>query len=524
MKAQQLKNAILQLAIQGKLVPQDPNDEPASVLFEKIQAEKEKLIAEGKIKKTKKTSDKRPLDVEVDFPFEIPDSWEWVRLGELFEITSSKRVLQSQWKTSGIPFYRAREIVSLKKGQELKDPIFIDINTYNESTSISGKPEIGDLLVTGVGTLGQYLVVKDDTPFYFKDGNVVWFKNNSKIYIEYICKYMDSKFFIDSIYSSSQGTTVGTFTIINAKTMLVPFPPLNEQKRIVAKIEELLPFIEEYDKKEQKLTTLNQQFPDQLKKSILQAAIQGQLVAQDPNDEPASELIKRIQAEKERLISEKKIKKPKVKSEIAVRDGLPYEIINGIERCIADELPFEIPESWCWVRLGDIFEINSGLTFSKADLISKNIDSVRVLRGGNIKDSNINLLDNDLYLSKAKIKNDEYYLREFDILTPSVTSLENVGKFGLYREEGEKASFGGFVFCLRSLTKVSENNIFYIFYILQSGYIISKMKSLTRKSGQAFYNLGKENFKQILIPIPPLNEQKRIVRKIEEVFSHIQSL
>ena len=183
MKAQQLKNAILQLAIQGKLVPQDPNDEPASVLFEKIQAEKEKLIAEGKIKKTKKTSDKRPLDVEVDFPFEIPDSWEWVRLGELFEITSSKRVLQSQWKTSGIPFYRAREIVSLKKGQELKDPIFIDINTYNESISISGKPEIGDLLVTGVGTLGQYLVVKDDTPFYFKDGNVVWFKNNSKIYI-----------------------------------------------------------------------------------------------------------------------------------------------------------------------------------------------------------------------------------------------------------------------------------------------------------------------------------------------------
>ena len=115
MKAQQLKNAILQLAIQGKLVPQDPNDEPASVLFEKIQAEKEKLIAEGKIKKTKKTSDKRPLDVEVDFPFEIPDSWEWVRLGELFEITSSKRVLQSQWKTSGIPFYLAREILSLKK-------------------------------------------------------------------------------------------------------------------------------------------------------------------------------------------------------------------------------------------------------------------------------------------------------------------------------------------------------------------------------------------------------------------------
>ena len=141
---------------------------------------------------------------------------------------------------------------------------------------------------------------------------------------------------------------------------LIPLPPLNEQKRIVAKIEELLPFIEEYDKKEQKLTTLNQQFPDQLKKSILQAAIQGQLVAQDPNDEPASELIKRIQAEKERLISEKKIKKPKVKSEIVVRDGLSYEIVNGVERCITDELPFEIPESWCWVRLNDYLDVRDG--------------------------------------------------------------------------------------------------------------------------------------------------------------------
>lgn len=257
MKAQQLKNAILQLAIQGKLVPQDPNDEPASELIKFIQAEKERLISEKKIKKPKVKSEiviRDGLPYEIvngverciadELPFEIPESWCWVRLGELFEITSSKRVLQSQWKTSGIPFYRAREIVSLKKGQELKDPIFIDINTYNESISISGKPEIGDLLVTGVGTLGQYLVVKDDTPFYFKDGNVVWFKNNSKIYIEYICKYMDSKFFIDSIYSSSQGTTVGTFTIINAKTMLVPIPPLNEQKRIVQKIEEVFSHIE----------------------------------------------------------------------------------------------------------------------------------------------------------------------------------------------------------------------------------------------------------------------------------------
>ena len=523
MKAQQLKNAILQLAIQGKLVPQDPNDEPTSVLFEKIQAEKEKLIAEGKIKKTKKMSDKRPLDVEDDFPFEIPKNWVWVTLDDLgfykkgpFGSSLTKSMFVPKGENT-IKVYEQKN--AIKKDCNIGEYYIKEEYFLNKLTSFEVFPN--DVIVSCAGTIGETFVMPGHMEKGIINQALMKMTITNRIDINYFLIYFD---FIlkNSAKKYSSGSAIKNippFEIL--KSLRVSLPPLNEQKRIVAKIEELLPFINEYDKKEQKLTTLNQQFPDQLKKSILQAAIQGQLVAQDPNDEPASELIKRIQAEKERLISEKKIKKPKVKSEIAVRDGLPYEIINGVERCIADELPFEIPESWCWVRLGDIFEINSGLTFSKADLISKNIDSVRVLRGGNIKDSNINLLDNDLYLSKAKIKNDEYYLREFDILTPSVTSLENVGKFGLYREEGEKASFGGFVFCLRSLTKVSENNIF---YILQSGYIISKMKSLTRKSGQAFYNLGKENFKQILIPIPPLNEQKRIVRKIEEVFSHIQSL
>ena len=512
MKAQQLKNAILQLAIQGKLVPQDPNDEPASVLFEKIQAEKEKLIAEGKIKKTKKTSDKRPLDVEVDFPFEIPDSWEWVRLGELFEITSSKRVLQSQWKTSGIPFYRAREIVSLKKGQELKDPIFIDINTYNESISISGKPEIGDLLVTGVGTFGQYLVVKDDTPFYFKDGNVVWFKNNSKIYIEYICKYMDSKFFIDSIYSSSQGTTVGTFTIINAKTMLVPFPPLNEQKRIVAKIEELLPFIEEYDKKEQKLTTLNQQFPDQLKKSILQAAIQGQLVAQEPNDEPASELIKRIQAEKERLISEKKIKKPKVKSEIVLRNGLPYEIINGVERCIADELPFEIPESWCWVRLSEICSnIHYGYTASAS---SKGTH--KLLRITDIQNNKVSW--NDVpFCSLSEKEAENYTLKKGNIVIARTGGT--IGKSFLINNIQEQSVFASYLIRIVLLSHVYEK---YISYYLNSPFYWEQLRSYSMGTGQP--NVNSVSLGCLFISLPPLSEQKRIVQKIEEVFSHIESL
>ena len=365
-------------------------------------------------------------------------------------------------------------------------------------------------MVTGVGTLGQYLVVKDDTPFYFKDGNVVWFKNNSKIYIEYICKYMDSKFFIDSIYSSSQGTTVGTFTIINAKTMLVPFPPLNEQKRIVAKIEELLPFIEEYDKKEQKLTTLNQQFPDQLKKSILQAAIQGQLVAQDPNDEPASELIKRIQAEKERLISEKKIKKPKVKSEIAVRDGLPYEIINGIERCIADELPFEIPESWCWVRLNDYLDVRDG-THDTPKYVVSGIPLVtsKNLNNGKLDFSNIKYISEEdhkqISLRSGVDVGDILFAMIGSIGNPvlikenSNFSIKNIGLFKKY---------------------ISDTSMEYVYYMLLK--LQDDMRKKASGGVQSFVSLS--FLRDYLIPIPPLNEQKRIVQKIEELFSHIEFL
>ncbi len=247
---EQLKKSILQAAIQGKLTEQLPTDEPASELLKRIQAEKARLISEKKVKKPKHSSEiiiRDNLAYEIkdgienciadEIPFEIPESWCWVRLGNIFEITSSKRVHQSQWKTSGIPFYRAREIVSLNKGEYLKDPIFIDNKTYQENIAISGKPEIDDILVTGVGTLGQYFVVKDNNPFYFKDGNVVWFRNHCKINIGFICIYMDSPIFIDKIYSSSQGTTVGTFTIVNAKNIFIPLPPVEEQKRIVEKVE-----------------------------------------------------------------------------------------------------------------------------------------------------------------------------------------------------------------------------------------------------------------------------------------------
>ena len=485
MKAQQLKNAILQLAIQGKLVPQDPNDEPASVLFEKIQAEKEKLIAEGKIKKTKKTSNIRPLDMKADFPFEIPKNWVWGRLGDVISVSSGKNLTQKQMKGTGkYPVYGGNGITG-----------YFDEYLVEKNTIVIGR----------VGYYcGSALKVISNS----------WVTDNALI-----VKYSKSLFFPDfllhllnqlNLKDSSVSTAQPVISAQRIYPLKFPLPPLNEQKRIVAKIEELLPFIEEYDKKEQKLTTLNQQFPDQLKKSILQAAIQGQLVAQAPNDEHASELIKRIQAEKERLISEKKIKKPKVKSEIVVRDGLPYEIINGVERCIADELPFEIPESWCWVRLNDYLDVRDG-THDTPKYVVSGIPLVtsKNLNNGKLDFSNIKYISEEdhkqISLRSGVDVGDILFAMIGSIGNPvlikenSNFSIKNIGLFKKY---------------------ISDTSMEYVYYMLLK--LQDDMRKKASGGVQSFVSLS--FLRDYLIPIPPLNEQKRIVQKIEEVFSHIQSL
>ena len=512
MKAQQLKNAILQLAIQGKLVPQDPNDEPASVLFEKIQAEKEKLIAEGKIKKTKKTCDKRPLDVEVDFPFEIPVSWEWVKLKDICSyIQRGKSPVYSD--------IREFPVISQKciqwSGFDISVAKFIDENTLNKYSE-DRFLQNNDILwnSTGLGTLGRVAIYKKQlNPFSLAvaDSHVTVIRLIN-IRSDFLYLYLSSPSVQLYIESQSDGSTkqkeLSQKTISN---YLIPLPPLNEQKRIVAKIEELLLFIEEYDKKEQKLTTLNQQFPDQLKKSILQAAIQGQLVAQDPNDEPASELIKRIQAEKERLISEKKIKKPKVKSEIAVRDGLPYEIINGVERCIADELPFEIPESWCWVRLGDIGDWGAGSTPNRHEPKFYDNGTIPWLKTGDLNDGYITSIPE--YITNFALEKNSLKINPTGSVLIAMYGA-TIGKLGILGIEATTNQ----ACCACQVYKGVYNK--YLFY-----YLMSQKKELQKRSeGSGQPNISREKIIKYLFPLPPIDEQKRIVQKIEEVFSHIESL
>ena len=235
-----MQKSILQMAIQGKLVPQDVSEGTGEELYKLIQAEKTSLIRSGKIKKDKQSY----LVSEEDIPFDIPGAWKWVTFSDLFDIGSAIRIHQSDWRTEGIPFLRGRELVRLAKTGDPDAKIFISKDLYEINKSKGGVPQKGDLLVTAVGTLGKVYIVKGTKPFYYKDAYILRYNNYAKLYSEYFKYVIEAPFIQEFITQGSMGTTVAQLTIQKAKKMLCPLPPLAEQKRIVAKIEELLPLVD----------------------------------------------------------------------------------------------------------------------------------------------------------------------------------------------------------------------------------------------------------------------------------------
>ena len=309
-------------------------------------------------------------------PVKLPENWTWVRLGSIVNIVSARRVHKSDWKTTGIPFYRAREIVRLSNGQQITDPLFISKELY-EKLKQDGIPQPGDLMVTGVGTIGTAYIVKADDNFYYKDASVLCFENRFSISSEYLRLLMQTSYMINQVKQASSGTTVATITMKNAVNFILPLPPLAEQNRIVERVNELMPLVEEYGELEDAREALDAALPDRLRKSVLQLAVQGGLVPQDPADEPAGVLLERIRGQRRQLVAEGKMRAPKGGESIifAGSDGRRYEKrvdAKGRESepvCIEDEIPFEIPEGWEWARLGSVFSMQAGKNI-KASLLS----------------------------------------------------------------------------------------------------------------------------------------------------------
>ena len=372
MTAQQLKNSILQMAVQGKLVPQDPNDEPASVLLERIRTEKERLIKEKKIKREKnpsvifKGADNTPYEkigdevrsLADEVPFDIPDSWEWVRIRSLGEIVRGSGIKRNETVQQGLPCVRYGELYTTYQTSFTSAVSFIAPDLYEKCKHFS----YGDVLMTLTGEnkpdIAKAVAYLGTEPIAASGDLAFWTRHGmNPLFLSYI---MASPYIIARKVALATGDIIVHISGDKLGTILLPVPPLAEQERIVACIQEAELVIENYAIKATALQKLQDSFPEALKKSILQEAVQGKLVPQDPSDEPAEALLERIRAEKQRLIKEGKIKKDKHESVIFRRDNSHYEKLDGVERCIDDELLFEIPDSWEWVRLGTVLEIARG--------------------------------------------------------------------------------------------------------------------------------------------------------------------
>ena len=462
MKAEDLKNSILQLAMEGKLVPQDSNDEPASVLLDKIREEKEQLIKEKKIKRNDKESfifrknghfyekigkKGEPICIDDEIPFEIPDSWECVRLGSFNEIArgGSPRPIK-QYITED-----STGINWIKIGDTIKG------DKYIYSTREKIKPdgmkksryvEEGDFLLTNSMSFGRPYILKTNGCIH--DGWLVIKLNEDLFYQDFMFYLLSSNFIFEQFSKLSAGSAVKNLKIDSVKKVFVPIPPLNEQKRIVKKIEEILPFITEYHKYQERLDKLNSEFPDKLKSSILQDAIQGKLVPQDSNDEPASILLEKIQEEKERLIKEKKIKRNKKESYIFKENNHFYEKIGKEVIGITNELPFEIPDNWMWCKLENITSnIHYGFTAS-----AQEVGNVKFLRITDIHENNVNW-DSVPYCVISEDKLANYILKNRDIVMARTGGT--IGKSYIINNLNKKAVFASYLIRIIPLKNINEN-------------------------------------------------------------------
>ena len=350
-----LREKVLDLAIRGKLVPQDPNDEPASVLLERIREQKQQMVKEGKLKAKdikddsvifvgddnlhyEKFTDGAVKCIEDEIPFELPYGWAWCRLRDIFNVCSAKRVLQSEWKTEGVPFYRAREIVKLANNGYVDNELFISHEHYENLKETYGVPQTGDLMVTGVGTIGKVHIVREDDVFYYKDASVLCFENRyGVINSEYARIMIDSSLLQEQIHSQTYGNTVDTITISTANNYLCILPPISEQSKIVQSVKTAVSLIDkiEGDNKEIRNTI------SLIKSKVLDLAIRGELVPQDPNNEPASILLERIREEKEELIKQGKIKRDKKES----------IIFKGEDNSYYEKYGEELPQGWVVTNL-----------------------------------------------------------------------------------------------------------------------------------------------------------------------------
>ena len=489
MNAQQLKNSILQEAIEGRLVPQDPNDEPASVLLDKIRAEKKQLVKEGKLKK--KDLEETPIS-EDEIPFKLPEKWLWIRINDLGEIitggTPSKQ--NKDYYGDDYPFYKPGD---LGKGINIDNSVD---RLSQKGYEASRKLKAHSILVTCIGaTIGKTGLISKEGACNQQINAII---PVDSLYPKYIYYTICSPSFQSILRKDAGQTTLPIMNKNNFCKLLFPLPPLAEQKRIVEKIEELLPKVEEYGKAQESLDKLNEELPEQLKKSILQEAIEGRLVPQDPNDEPASVLLEKIRAEKKRLVKEGKLKKKDL-IEIPVED---------------EEVPFDLPKTWMWIRFGDLVSTSTGKTPARGEAEYWNNNDYPWVSISDMKQGEIVNRTKEFISKKAA--NDCFHNEISKKGTLIMSFKLTVGRTSIL---GLDAYHNEAIISIKTYADKDNNTRDYLAYILpiiaNSGDSKDAIKGKTLNS-TSIYNL--------LVPLPPLAEQKRIVEKIEQLLGEIDKL
>ena len=316
--------------------------------------------------------------------------------------------------------------------------------------------------------------------------------------VEFVHIVLQSEYFRLAIMDKATGTATPIINRGNWETLLFPLPPINEQERIVANITELTHFLGIYSNKQEELNKLNSNMYQRLKKAILQEAIQGKLVPQIAEEGTAQDLLKQIKEEKLKLVKEGKLKKSALKDSVIFKgdDNKYYELIDNSPVCIDEFLPFQIPETWTWCKVKDLLEIQTGASFKK-EQANANKKGIRILRGGNILPNKYIFKDDDVFVSEEFV-NANTILKKNCIITPAVTSLENIGKMAVIEKDYNNVSAGGFVFIISPYIQ-DFNHSLLLASFLQSPFLIEAMRGITKKSGAAFYNLGKERLKELYL-------------------------
>lgn len=510
LKAEEIRKSILQLAIQGKLVKQDPNDEPASELVKRIYAEKQRLIKEGKIKKDKnesfifkgddncyyeKIGNSEPVKLE-DLPFDIPDSWTWIRLKNISEYGMGQTILTKEMSNEGTPVFSAT----------IDDKPLGFIPESDNKIKLT----IDDLVIPARGnSIGYVTHIKDETASCTQ--TTIWMKLYDKEIVNFLLCFF--KGYKDKLFIFSGGA-IPQVTITMMKNYLMPLPPIQEQVRIANKINLFAPLLEKYGITEENLSKLEETFPEKLKKSILQYAIEGKLVKQDPNDEPASVLLKRIKAEKEKLVKEGKIKRDKNESYIYQGDDKNY-----YENFLFYYHSFDIPSGWEICKLAEITEfIHRG----KSPVYSSIEEIPVIAQKCNQKDGSLSL-EKALFIDPASLcKYDKTKISKPNDIIVNSTGTGTVGRVNILNtslfEKYQTIVTDSHVTTIRLIE--NECDPLFIYFYLKSPLIYDHAEERSEGSTNQI-ELYAKTIMNYCLCLPPKNEQTRISRKISRLLSHL---